>query len=463
MDIASGLFSGVFADRRLDSRCERVYGAMLETKSSILHRCFVDRAALTGSYRLMNNEQVTYEQVFSGLSRHWSCAGKHLLCLQDTSEANFSSHSGSFSIQDPDLGPLAKSADAGFFMHPSLCLDMEDGFVLGLSDLVLFNRRWGQPDKHQRRYQEQAWDEKESFRWLKCAQASQQRLREAAYVLFVADREADIYELLQRLPDEKSDVLVRLCRDRLLYQSRDQTRKMSHRLEACVAQRVYLPLSKSGQRQGRTAELGVKYTRMDLASPKNKAGVKSAVAVYVIEALEEPSGVPKGEEPICWRLVTSRPVESLDQAVQCLHYYSLRWRIEELFAMVKSQGMQLEDSRLASGKALKVMASLSLHAALQIIQLKEGPERQDKPARLTFTAQELLFLGLLCEQLQGKTNKQRNPYQADSLAYAAWVIARLGGWKGLQSQGKAGIKTMAWGLEKFHQLYQGYLLASHYT
>lgn len=95
---------------------------------------------------------------------------------------------------------------------------------------------------------------------------------------------------------------------------------------------------------------------------------------------------------------------------------------------------------------------------MQIIQLKEDREREDKAASLAFTQQEQVFLALLCKKLEGKTEKQCNPYAEGTLAYAAWVIARLGGWKGLNSQGKAGIKTMAWGLKTFYQQYQGYML-----
>lgn len=407
----------------------------------------------------MNNHHVNYEQVRERLTGYWSCAGKRILCIQDTSEANFTSHSGALCYKDPDIGPLTKSTHAGFFMHPSLCLDLEDGFPLGFSDLLLFNRSWGQPDKHQRNYKALALEEKESYRWLKCAQSSKLKLVDAAYVLFVSDRESDIYELFHQLPDEKSDVLVRLVRDRLLYQGSDQTRKISGQLEQCPAETIFLPVRKSGQRQERLAELQVKYTCLQIASPSNGVGAKTHTQVYVIEAVEKPSSVPKAEEAICWRLVTSLPVETLEQAVQCLYYYSLRWRIEELFSMVKTQGMKLEESRLESGKALKVMAALTLQAALQIIQLKEGREREDKAASLAFTQEQLVFMCLLCRKLEGMTQKQRNPYPEGTMAYAAWVIGRLGGWKGLNSQGKAGTKTMAWGLEAFQQRYQGYLLA----
>jgi hypothetical protein len=40
----------------------------------------------------------------------------------------------------------------------------------------------------------------------------------------------------------------------------------------------------------------------------------------------------------------------------------------------------------------------------------------------------------LSKTLEGKTVKQQNPYSVESLAYAAWVIARLGGWMGYASE-----------------------------
>lgn len=129
-------------------------------------------------YCFMNNHHVRYEQVREWVAGTWSTAGKRLLCIQDTSEANFSSHSGALSIQDP-----TKSTEAGFFRHPSLRLELADGFPLGLSDLLLFNRRWRQADKRQRHYQQLALEQKESYRWLKYAQNSRQKLALAAYVI----------------------------------------------------------------------------------------------------------------------------------------------------------------------------------------------------------------------------------------------------------------------------------------
>lgn len=458
------LFTGVFKDKRLDTRCEQVFSEMVSSKSAVLHKSIPERASLTGAYRFMNNGKVTYELIRDRLTSSWAVKGKKVLCLQDTSEANFAWHSGGLKANDADLGPVGNNKDVGFFMHPSLCLDMEDGYPLGFSDVLLFNRRWDKTDKLQRDYKKQELEEKESYRWIERALESRKRLQQAEYVLFVSDRESDIFEMFERLPDAKSDVLVRLHHDRMLHEQTDELRKISDKLQQCESSTFTLPLPKSGQRKKRLAKLDVKFTPVKVSRQKNAARKEPAyVEMYVIEAKEQPGSVPKGEEPICWRLITSRKVETVEDAQECLHYYALRWRIEELFGLVKSQAMELEESQLGTGKALKTMAMLSLQAALKIMQLKEGRDKTDKPATIAFSGKELVFIRLLCRNLEGKTIKQKNPYPENTMAYVAWVIGRLGGWKGLYSQGPPGVKSFTWGLKAFQNQYEGFLLAQKFS
>jgi hypothetical protein len=60
----------------------------------------------------------------------------------------------------------------------------------------------------------------------------------------------------------------------------------------------------------------------------------------------------------------------------------------------------------------------------------------------------------VCESLEGKTQKQKNPHPKGSLAYAAWVFARLGGWTGYY--GKPGPIVMLRGLTEFQAIKQGW-------
>ncbi|MEM6717279.1 MAG: IS4 family transposase, partial [Cyanobacteria bacterium P01_C01_bin.147] len=61
--------------------------------------------------------------------------------------------------------------------------------------------------------------------------------------------------------------------------------------------------------------------------------------------------------------------------------------------------------------------------------------------------------------LNGRTAKQQNPHPTASLAWAAWMIARLGGWSGYRSQRPHGIVTFERGLQVFQGMFAVWLLA----
>lgn len=69
------------------------------------------------------------------------------------------------------------------------------------------------------------------------------------------------------------------------------------------------------------------------------------------------------------------------------------------------------------------------------------------------------FLELLNEEVQGKTLKQKNPYTKNTLAWAAWIIARLSGWSGYGSHGAAGYISLKRGLDIFNTKYDGFIIA----
>jgi hypothetical protein len=45
------------------------------------------------------------------------------------------------------------------------------------------------------------------------------------------------------------------------------------------------------------------------------------------------------------------------------------------------------------------------------------------------------------------------------LKWASWIIARLGGWKGYDSKGKPGIIVLKRGLDRFYDIYYGWMLS----
>ena len=70
-------------------------------------------------------------------------------------------------------------------------------------------------------------------------------------------------------------------------------------------------------------------------------------------------------------------------------------------------------------------------------------------AESCFSKEEQEFLDQQIISLEGKTEKQKNPYKAKDLKRYVWAIARLGGWKGYESKRHPGITTLWIGIKYF--------------
>lgn len=183
----------------------------------------------------------------------------------------------------------------------------------------------------------------------------------------------------------------------------------------------------------------------------------SSVALYAVEAQEVQP--PAGQTALHWRLLTTHPVVCFEQARQVIEWYRWRWRIEQLFAALKQPGLNLEATQLESGKAVQCLCVLALSVALRVLQLVEGRQAQAQPASRVLSSEQQACLKQIAPTLSGRTRKQQNPHPVDSLAWASWYMARLGGWSGYQSQAPPGIATMLRGLQQFESIFTGWRLA----
>ena len=123
-----------------------------------------NRAEQVAYYRYLENEQVTLSELVRSLSDHCQqqVSGRHILSISDTSEINLQAHQGR--LNPKGLGVVGNNKDVGFFIHPTLALDAETGFPLGLSHLQLWSRDPERPDKHQRDYAKLPIEQKESYK-----------------------------------------------------------------------------------------------------------------------------------------------------------------------------------------------------------------------------------------------------------------------------------------------------------
>jgi hypothetical protein len=126
---------------------------------------------------------------------------------------------------------------------------------------------------------------------------------------------------------------------------------------------------------------------------------------------------------------------------------------------LKSKGLAIEESQVETYEALINLATLALIATTQVMQLVQARDgKTQQTIQSGFTPIEIQCLEQLNTQLEGNTQKQKNPHHKDTLAFAVWVIARLGGWSGYEKQRPPGPITIKDGIIRFYNILQGFRL-----
>ena len=413
-----------------------------------------NRAEKVGLTRFFRNPRVTADEILRTAAARTgaAAAGRRVLLIEDTSEINYEAKAK----RKRGLGRVGNGKDVGLFVHPALAVDAADGGVLGLAGAVIWRRTRVKGED----YQSLPIEEKESHRWLAAPLAARPFLSDAALVTVIADREADIYELFARLPDAKTHVLVRAVRDRALAETGD--RLLAKIAAEPEAGRLTFDLPGRPGRTARKVTLSVRFCPVVLRQPARGADRRDppSIALNLVEAREiDP---PPSEETIVWRLLTTHAASTLEEAAGIIDLYRRRWIVEQVFRTLKSQGLALEDSFLSDGDALECLAATALIAAASVMQLVQG--RGEAGATLSaarvFGPTEISVMERLVRKFEGKTEKQRNPHPRHSLAWAAWCIARAGGWNGYATERPPGPLTFARGLRRFHAIAEGFSLAA---
>jgi hypothetical protein len=114
-----------------------LYESIRSHQTVVIRQISRNRAEQIAYYRYLENEQVTLSELVRSLSDHCQeqVAGRHILSISDTSEINLQSHQGR--LKSEGLGVVGNNTDVGFFIHPTLAIDAETGFPLGLSTVQL--------------------------------------------------------------------------------------------------------------------------------------------------------------------------------------------------------------------------------------------------------------------------------------------------------------------------------------
>lgn len=457
----SGLYLEALPDKRIGKRLEKTLSLMVDKGTCTVNKMAVDNAEKIAIYRTLKNPRFNHKDLMEASFK--KCAEnidtEHVLVIQDTTEFNYQGISKKLRANmDADIGPTGRDDIAGYFCHPGLVIHPGNDTVYGFSSALFYNRSWDKGNKYERDYKRLPIEEKESYRWIQTAIKSKEVIASNVRMTIIGDRESDIYEEFLRVPDQRTDVLVRAKSNRILV---GQEEKLFEYLDKRPIQKTFdLEISGKNKRRKRTAKMELRFAPVTIDAPGNyKKKDKKKITLSAIQVQEANDTVPKGEKPVLWFLLTTHKIGTIGQALKCVEWYRKRWYIEELFRVLKTKGFRIESSQLSSGAGLKKLLALTLEAAIRVMALKLSlTQDMEKAASAMFSQSQIALLHLLTKKYEGKTQKLKNPYPPDSLVWCAWTIARTAGWSGYISQGPPGYITIKEGYDRFIAQHEGFMI-----
>jgi len=394
-------------DRRLSRRLVQSAGAQAERPGRAFSGVAKgDWAAVKGYYRLIDHPEASAVSMAAILRPHRAQTlrrmqgQRRVLCVHDGSDLDYTGLA-----QCEGLGVIGTNQTGaqsrGLHLHSTLALTTE-GLPLGVLRAACTAPTL-KPPEEARPASAIPIEEKETFGWIQAqrdcvelaAQMPQTRL------LSVMDREADFFELFdEQRRHPRVDLLVRAKHDRTLVDG--EPRKLFAAVrQGPVAARVQVQVPRQSarpkrakqqarpQRAARTATLAVRYQAVQLRPPPYHRD-KAPIALWVLHAVEEHP--PPGVAPVEWFLLTTLPLASPAEAIQCLRWYCLRWRIEDWHRVVKS-GCRIEALAHGSAERLRRAIAINLVIAWRIMLMTLlGRETPELPAEVLFSDLELQVL-----------------------------------------------------------------------
>ncbi len=183
----------------------------------------------------------------------------------------------------------------------------------------------------------------------------------------------------------------------------------------------------------RTAKVLLKAGTVTVKRPARGCGKTDpqTLTLTLVEAVE--IDAPKGATPLLWRLITTLPATNLEEAMDAVRLYRLRWRIEQLFRTLKKDGLDLEATQHEEASRIMKLAALGVVASCRIMQLVDARDGGGRHAADVLAPQHIEVAAAISDSLEGATERQKNPGAKD----------RSPGWRGSRPVSAAGTAIMA--------------------
>ncbi len=441
-------------DKRLKERCYSMLEKLYKSPEKTLPSTFGGRSELKAAYRFFDQDCVTPEIILAPhIAKTLNRINQHptVLLINDTTDINMS-HMGK--IQD--LGVLNDINSPGCLLHV-LKAFTPDRLPLGVLSAQFIQRPIEKFGTHVNKHTDSI-EKKESFRWLEdYRKACDVAKNSSSEVIYIADREADLYELFYEATKDadNADIIIRVSRDRTILQENGISSSLYDALKNSISLgelEFYIPTINGKKRknrqkrdqkgrQGRKVKQEIKSLELTLLPSRYKKKNYSPVKMYALYV--EEVNCPKDEEPITWLLFTTLKITTKEDAEKIVNFYLSRWAVETFFHVLKN-GCKIEELQFqASSRLLPCIAMYLIIAWRLLYTTMLGRHLPKVSCALVFEEDEW-------ECAYAITKKKKPPLDPPSLEEMINMVAMMGGYLGRKNDGPPGPKAMWIGLQKLY-------------
>jgi len=401
-------------------------------------------------YEFLSNSKVTSDGILLGHIR------ETVRRCQQEAEVYVATDTTEFNFGQPREGLGRVTSGSGFMAHLALAIS-GTGKVLGVLGYDPWVRVASDPKKKVTKYERGKDPDRESTRWQRMVDSVEAHLKGSGVkATYLSDRESDDYPFIHSFVKHKRNCVLRVMHNRVLAPDQDGASGKLYPLMAGLSgviirevpisaraaergrkkKRAPAALKTHPPREARTATLHFAATTVTIKRPTHRyAELDATITVNVVHVFEPDP--PEGQPAVQWRLMTTLPVNTLQQIEAVVDAYRKRWVIEEYFKALKS-GCQIEKRQLETGDALMKMTAFFLPLAYQLLLLRDqGRQNPDADARTVLSDTKIEVLRAMA----------RKPLPEDLTVREAFLaIARQGGH--LMRNGEPGWATLSKGFQR---------------
>lgn len=434
-------------DKRYSKRLVNIGDQLAARPGGTLPQAFEEWAELKAAYRFFADPRNTFEKLQSPhrsrVVAECKSPGEYLL-IEDTTQLDFTGRSCE------DLGYTTREG-RGFFLHTTLAVRVSgwdlnqrpEGAVLGLFHQHCWNRmgrsRKGKETRAQRQDRQ-----RESDRW---ARALVEELvpgqnPQSSYV-YIADREADFYEPIQRCLASGVDFVIRAYQRRRLAEGSETSLEAVS--QAPLAGTMAVELRARPAAAARTAVVEVRCVALRLQGPYRNGKRTDELALNVVEVCE--SAPPERVEPLHWYLLTSLSCKRWSEIQRVIGRYCARWWVEEYHKALKT-GVGVEQSQLEKQYRLESLIAVLAIVAVRLVNLKYlARAKPDEVVDVKLFGSKTLAL---LQKRFGSPAQGRWTHRE-----LVRAMARMGGFIGRRGDGEPGWQTIWRGWQRLMWMTEG--------